>query len=113
MTSASLPEQFQALEPWREKWAKKHEQERRNARLASSIEELTAFYDVMLAGIDEIMEHLNSWPLEELPEPERLLLRMCMSFMDISRAVEHWGEPDLPPTDSPDHVVRVVREVLI
>ena len=113
MSDSQLPSQFVSLEPWREKWAKKHEQERRDARLASSIEELTAFYDVMLAGIDDIMAHLNKWALEDLPESERLLLRMCMSFMDISRAVEHWGEPDLPPTDSPDHVVKVVREALI
>ncbi|MCG2635310.1 MAG: hypothetical protein J4A00_10450 [Gammaproteobacteria bacterium] len=109
----SLPKQFSALEPWREKWAKAHEQDRRDARLASTIEELTAFYDVMLAAIDDIVAHLNRWKLEDLPDPERLLLRMCLSFMDISRAVEHWGEPDLPPTDSPDHVIRVVREVLV
>jgi len=44
--------------------------------------------------MEKIIEHLNRFPLESVPEPERRLPYLALSSMEISFAVEVFGEPD-------------------
>ena len=56
--------------------------------------ELRAFYDASLARMDEIIIYLNQFTLDEMPEDAKRLLYLALSFMEVSPAVELFGEPD-------------------
>jgi hypothetical protein len=89
-----LPEQFQDLEFFADRWALPTEKERNAQRRASRMEEIQAFYFAMLPHMEEIITYLNQFPLDAMPSDARRLLYMALSFMEVSPAVELFHEPD-------------------
>lgn len=63
MTENVLPEAFSELEFWVERWALDTQNAREAARRASSSADLQAFYDAMIAQMEAIIAHLNTFPL--------------------------------------------------
>jgi hypothetical protein len=94
--TAALPAQFAALEPFVARWALPREKDRWKARVTSSMAEIQAFYDAMLARFDAVVAYLDRHPLDAIPEADRPLFYLTLAFMDISPAVEIFGTPDLP-----------------
>ena len=92
----SLPDGFAALERFVPDWALASEAERNAKRLASSIGDIRAFYDAMRAQLDAIGEHLGPFDIATLPETERRLFYLALSFMEVAPAVEIHGAPDVP-----------------
>ena len=92
---ANLPEKFQELEPFI-KWAIKTETGRKDMRLASTIEEINQYVEAMLPKMDDILEHLNAFPLEDMPEPERRLQLMTLSLAEVSTSYELYFQPTIP-----------------
>jgi hypothetical protein len=48
------------------------------------------------------LDHLNGFPLSDLPEPERRLLHLCLAMIEAAMAVEMFQEvnpPYLMPVD--------------
>jgi hypothetical protein len=95
-----LPADFVDLEPFAEKWCLATEPERYEARLASSVEEMQAFYDAVTARAQAAMAHLERFPLDELPEDARNLLHLLYSVIQVSFPVEVWRQPRVPDTGS-------------
>jgi hypothetical protein len=93
-----LPGEFADLEPFAAKWSLASEAERWDERLASTMDELQAFYDAMLPRVEPALAHLDRMPLDELPDDDVRLLRMIYSFVLISFAVELWRQPAVPDT---------------
>jgi len=89
-----LSPDFADLGPFSGKWALATEAERNAMRRTTSMRELTAFYDAMLPRMRDIIAHLNMSPLDHLSTPDRLLLNMALSFMEVAMAVEVFKEPD-------------------
>ena len=58
------------------------------------MEEIRAFYEAILPRMDEVITYLNQYPLEAMPEDATRLFYLALSFMEISPAVELFGEPD-------------------
>lgn len=87
MTTASLPQDFKDLEPY-VMWALPTERARSRKRLASSMEEIRAFYDTMLERVEPAIEYLNGFDLEALPEAELKLLNMTLALAEVANAVE-------------------------
>ncbi|HTW87617.1 MAG TPA: hypothetical protein VMD75_06390 [Candidatus Binataceae bacterium] len=87
-----LPSPFRDLEPHLA-WALESERERVARRLASSIEELRAFYDAMLPRLESIAEYLNQFALDEMPGDARRLLHLAFSWTEIASAVEIYRQP--------------------
>ncbi|MQY27626.1 hypothetical protein [Nocardia aurantia] len=96
MTTAILPAAFSELEPWVPTWAKATRQERYDTRLASTIEELDAFYDAIAARAEEAIEYLNTFDLNELPDAETRLLRLMYSLVMVSYPVNVFKQPRIP-----------------
>ncbi|MQY24131.1 hypothetical protein [Nocardia macrotermitis] len=96
MTTAVLPAAFSELEPWVETWAKATRQERYDTRLASTIEQLDAFYDAIAPRAEEAIEHLNTFDLNDLPDPETQLLRLMYSLVMVSYPVNVFKQPRIP-----------------
>lgn len=93
--TASLPEGFSDLDPYLTKWMVATEAGRNRARRAASMRDIRAFYDAILPRLDKIISYLNQFDLEKMPEPERCLLRLAMSAMEIAPAVELYHQPDV------------------
>ncbi|MEW1825928.1 hypothetical protein [Streptomyces sp. NPDC088196] len=90
-----LPSEFAALEPFGE-WILESERERYSKRLASSMEEMQAFYDAAFPLLEQTSDHLDKFPLSELPEQERNLLLLMFSLVNVSFPVEVWKQARVP-----------------
>ncbi len=50
-------------------------------------------YDTMLPRMETIMEHLNQFPLDQLPPDAERLFHMSLSLIEVSMAVELFKQP--------------------
>jgi hypothetical protein len=87
MTSIALPTQFAHLARFAD-WALDSERARNRKRLASTMTDIREFYDAMLACVDDALEYLNGFPLQDMPAPERNLLNLTLSLAEVANAVE-------------------------
>jgi hypothetical protein len=90
-----LPAEFAALEPYRD-WVLATEPERYAKRLASSMQEMQAFYDAAFPLLEPAAAHLDAFSLGELPEPQRELLQLMFSLVMVSFPVEVWKQARVP-----------------
>jgi hypothetical protein len=98
-----LPEDFADLEPFAPRWCLATESERYAARLASTIEEMQAFYDAFFRRAEAAMAHCEQFPLDGMPDDARRLLQLMHSLVMVSFPVELWRQPRIP--DSGDAVL--------
>lgn len=87
MANVLLPPQFDHLARFAD-WVLDSERARNRKRLASSMQEIKEFYGVMLACVDEALEHLNQFSLDDMPVAERNLLHLTLSLAEVANAVE-------------------------
>ena len=98
MPDALLPSEFSDLEPFAATWCLATEDERYQQRLASTMDELQAFYDAVVPRADEAMSYCDRFPLDELPRDARNLLHLLFSMVMVSFPVEAFGQPHIPDT---------------
>jgi hypothetical protein len=92
---ALLPAEFAELEPFAD-WILPTERERYAKRLASTMDEMQAFYDAAFALLDGANKYLERFGMDGLPDPERNLLLLMMSLVLVSFPVEVWSQPRVP-----------------
>jgi hypothetical protein len=98
MTATVLPPEFADLEPFVEQWCLASEPERYAKRLASTMDEMQAFYDAIFPRAEEAITYLNKFPLDDLPDDAHRLLKLLYSLILVSFAVEIWRQPYIPDT---------------
>jgi hypothetical protein len=91
--SPMLPLEFSELEPFAPKWCLPTEAERYAERLASTLEEMQAFYDACFPRLRDAMAYLNQFSLHDLPPAELHLLHLAYSLVMVSLPVEVWSQP--------------------
>jgi hypothetical protein len=94
-TEAMLPAQFADLERFAD-WALPSERERYGKRVATSMEELQAFYDTAFPRMEEAMAYLDRSPLDALAEDAERLLWLYCALVTVSFPVEVWRQPRVP-----------------
>lgn len=99
--AASLPAEFADLAPHMA-WALATEGARNARRRAATLAELQAYYNAMLPRMRAVIAHLNTFPLDNLPPPQRNLLYLALSFMEAAMSVEVFKEPDETGAFPPD-----------
>ncbi|MBV1928862.1 MAG: hypothetical protein KUG81_05055 [Gammaproteobacteria bacterium] len=87
MSTDQLPADFQDLEQFLP-WSLNTERERNRKRLASTMPEIQAFYDVMLARVEAALEYLNEFPLNDMPVAEKNLMNLTLMLAESANAVE-------------------------
>ncbi len=92
---AILPEQFADLEPFAD-WALPSEYDRYAKRLASSMEELQAFYDAAFPRLADSTDYLKGVSLDGISEADQHLLWLFSSLVTVSFPVEVWRRPRVP-----------------
>lgn len=106
MTTTGLPVDFRDLEAYSE-WAIEHRADRFKKRVASTMAEITAFYNAMVPRLDKVVAYLNSKPLANLDPADKRLLAMAQSLVEVSRCVELWQAPDNYAFDADRITIRV------
>ena len=96
---STLPPDFSDLEPFAD-WAIPTEKARYAKRLASTMEELQAFYDAAFPRMGEATSYLERYDLNELPEDAKHLLWLFCSLVTVSFPVEVWRQPRVPDSGS-------------
>jgi hypothetical protein len=91
--SAMLPAEFAELEPYAATWCLADEPDRWARRLASSMEELRAFYDACSPRAEEAIAYCDQFDLNDLPEAARHLMHLLFSFALVSYPIEVWNQP--------------------
>jgi hypothetical protein len=91
----TLPADFADLEPFAA-WSLPTERERYEKRLASTMDELQAFYDAAFPRLEDAMSYLDDHPLDALTEDAKHLLWLCASLVTASFPVEVWRQPRVP-----------------
>ena len=90
-----LPAEFAELEKFGD-WVLGSEPERYAKRLASSMEEMQAFYDAAFPLLERAKAHLDTFPVNDLPEAEGRLLLLMYSLIMVSFPVEVWKQARVP-----------------
>ena len=98
MTDRLLPEEFSDLEPFAATWCLPTERQRFAQRLASSMDDMQAFYDAIFPRAEEAIAYCDRFPLDALPDDARKLLQLLYSLVMVSFPVEAWRQPRIPDT---------------
>jgi hypothetical protein len=109
-TTEKLPAEFADFEPYLD-WDLAHEPDRYAKRLASSMAEMQAFYDVAFPRLDDVIEYCDKFALDDLPEDAQTLMRLMQSLIMVSFPIEAWKQPRVP--DSGAAWVQLIREPVI
>lgn len=86
--SNTLPEGFEALEPFINQWGKPTQGERISAANDSSLEEEDTFYDAMLQHASASHELINRYGLLEMPDDVYTLALLMLSLCQVSIKIE-------------------------
>jgi hypothetical protein len=103
----TFPAAFADLEPWAD-WALPSEADRYAKRLASSMDELQAFYDAAFPRLAASTELLQGIALDGISDEDQHLLWLFSALVTVSFPVEVWRQPRVP--DSGASSVDVVVE---
>jgi hypothetical protein len=96
MTGAMLPAEFAELEPYAPTWCLATEAERFAMRMASSMDDMQAFYDAFFPRAEEAIAYCDRFPLDEMPDDAQRLLQLVYSLIMVSFPVEAWRQPAIP-----------------
>ena len=102
MADAALPDGFEDLIPWLG-WALEPERARTAKKTESSMEELRAFYDVMMPRMEEIIAYLDGVPGDDRPAPAHRLYLITLSLVEVSNLVEIYKRRDVIEACDPLH----------
>jgi len=98
MSEALLPAQFSDLEQYASTWCLATERERFAQRMASSMEEMQAFYDALFPRAEEAIAYCEEFELDDMPEEAQRLMQLLYSLIMVSFPVEAWRQPHIPDT---------------
>ena len=82
MGTRLLPAEFSDLEPYAAIWCLATERERFAQRMASSMDEIQAFYDAFFPRAEEAIAYCDTFPLDEMPDDAEHLLQLAVFARD-------------------------------
>ncbi len=94
ITNGQLPPAFRALEPYLE-WSLPTERQRSAKRQASTMVEITGFYEAMLPRLEEILALLAQYSPVAVPADVQRLSNLALTLAEIAPAVENFGQPSV------------------
>ena len=92
MSTALLPDEFADLEPFALTWCLATEPERWERRLATTMEDMQAFYDACFPRAEAAIQYCDGFALDAMPEDAGRLLQLLLSFALVSYPIEVWQQ---------------------
>ena len=80
--ASMLPEAFAQWEPFAADWCLGSEAARREQRMHSTQPQLEKFYKAVKPRLDEAIQYLNGFPVNDLPPREQNLLHLHLVGID-------------------------------
>src|SRR3546814_9993379 len=75
--------------------------------ISSRMEDLQLFYDLLAPRINEALDHLDQFPVDQpLPPAEEALYRLTLGLSEVAAAVEVYHQPEVPNVPIP-HIVHM------
>lgn len=96
MSDRLLPGEFADLEPYAATWCLPTERERFATRLASTMDEMQAFYDAFFPRAEDAIAYCDKFSLDDMPAGVERLLQLLYSLVMVSFPVEAWRQPHIP-----------------
>jgi hypothetical protein len=94
MAEHLLPEPFADLALYLS-WSLPTERERSAKRQASTMAEITAFYQAMLPRMEEVLSYLAQYPPDHTPQDVQRLFYLALALAEVAPAVENFGQPSV------------------
>jgi hypothetical protein len=91
----TLPAAFADLEPFAD-WALPSERDRYAKRLASTMDELQAFYEAAFPRLENSVDYLKGVALDTISDEDQHLLWLFAALVTVSFPVEVWRQPRVP-----------------
>lgn len=98
MAEHLLPSEFSDLEPFASTWCLATEHERFAQRMASTMDDMQAFYDAITARYEDAMSYCDTFALNDMPDEAQNLMHLLYSMIMVSFPIECWGQPGVPDT---------------
>jgi hypothetical protein len=95
VSQSTLPADFADLEPYLD-WALPSEGDRYAKRLASSMDELQAFYDAAFPRLEAGADYLRGVAIEGISDEDRTLLQLFEALVTVSFPIEVWRQARVP-----------------
>lgn len=83
-----------AIEPFLAEWGLPEATGRVGKRVATPIAGIEAFYAAMLPWMEEILNYLNQFPLDAIPDQDRRLAAAALAMCEVDNPVR-WKETEL------------------
>ena len=87
MVEPLLPEDFADLLPFLD-WSLETERARIEKKAETPMHDIRAFYDAMMARLDEILRYLEGCFGQDMPAPAHRLYLMSLSLVEVATLVE-------------------------
>ena len=92
---------FSELQAFAERWGKASAGERLEQRANAEFVELQDFYDAVSPQLDEIIQYLNQYPVDGIPDADKPLAYMALALCELDDALHVWKQVDLDYISDP------------
>ncbi|MEQ8165046.1 MAG: hypothetical protein RIC93_03090 [Alphaproteobacteria bacterium] len=92
---------FSDLAPFVEEWGLPTTEDRMRKRLNSTFEELESFHAAMMPRLEEIIQFLNQYRLDEIPARYEKLANAALAMCEVDDPVSKWRTVTLPEAGDP------------
>lgn len=83
-----------AIAPFLDTWGLPSAAQRVAKRTASSMDEITTFYEAMLPWMEELLNYLNQFPLDDLPAEALPIAYAALAMCEVDNPIR-WKETEL------------------
>ena len=91
-----LPAPFADLSPLTERWALGSQQERHQALIDATLDELRPFYDALMGRMDAIVKYLNGFDLKAMPQDAQNLFDLALTWAETAHPIDlKWKTTDI------------------
>jgi hypothetical protein len=81
---------FSDLSGFVDNWGLESAHERLQKRSAADLSDLKVFYDAVTPRLEEIIEFLNQFPVNEIPQQFKPIAYMALAICEVDDAINVW-----------------------
>lgn len=97
----TTPPDFADLEKFFDDWALATDAERLNKRMTSGFDELLEFHEAMNQRLEELVEFLNQFPYDEIPQEHQKLAYLALAAVEVDDPATLWKASRLEMAQDP------------
>ena len=86
---------FSELKEFMDEWGDADAHQRLSKRTSAEFSDIKRFYDAVVPRLEEIIEFLNRFPVDDIPGEHRPLAWMALAACEMDDPVNVWKAPEL------------------